>query len=290
MSGTLYLLPTVISEETLTTVIPADVREKARQIDHFLVEAAKTARHYLKDLDHPKPIASLSIVEIGHEPDPAKIDAWLAPLREGHDMAIVSESGCPGVADPGAQIVARVQAEGGRVVPLVGPSSLLLTLMASGLDGQHFRFTGYLPIADADRREALLSLERESARGETILFIETPYRNRAMLESLLEVLRPDTRLCVAQDVTGKNESIRTKTIAAWKAASEEERELLKVPTVFAFLAAPQRAAAKGKSASRPSARQPRGEKMEEDSRARTGGHGKGRSARGGAFRKNKTGR
>lgn len=290
MSGTLYLLPTVISEETLTSVIPADVREKARQIDHFLVEAAKTARHYLKDLGHPKPIASLSIVEIGHEPDLAKIDAWLAPLREGHDMAIVSESGCPGVADPGAQIVARVQADGGRVVPLVGPSSLLLTLMGSGLDGQHFRFTGYLPIADADRREALLSLERESARGETILFIETPYRNRTMLESLLEVLRPDTRLCVAQDVTGKNESIRTKTIAAWKAASEEERELLKVPTVFAFLAAPQRAAAKGKSASRPSARQPRGEKMGEDSRARTGGHGKGRSARGGAFRKNKTGR
>lgn len=290
MSGTLYLLPTVISEETLTSVIPVDVREKARQIDHFLVEAAKTARHYLKDLGHPKPIASLSIVEIGHEPDPAKIDEWLTPLREGHDMAVVSESGCPGVADPGAQIVARVQAEGGRVVPLVGPSSLLLTLMASGLDGQHFRFTGYLPIADAERREALLTLERESARGETILFIETPYRNRTMLASLLEALRPDTRLCVAQDVTGKNESIRTKTIAAWKAASEEERELLKVPTVFAFLAAPQRAAAKGKSASRPSARPPRGEKMGEDSRARTGGHGKGRSARGGAFRKNKAGR
>ena len=289
MSGTLYLLPTVISEETLASVIPADVREKARQIDHFLVEAAKTARHYLKDLDHPKPIASLSIVEIGHEPDPAKIDEWLTPLREGHDMAIVSESGCPGVADPGAQIVARVQAEGGRVVPLVGPSSLLLTLMASGLDGQHFRFTGYLPIADAERREALLSLERESARGETILFIETPYRNRTMLESLLEVLRPDTRLCVAQDVTGKNESIRTKTIAAWRAASEEERELLKVPTVFAFLAAPQRTQAKAKSAFRPSASVQRSEKMGEDSRARTGGHGKGRSARGGAFRKNKTG-
>ena len=290
MLGTLYLLPTVISEETLTSVIPVDVREKARQIDHFLVEAAKTARHYLKDLGHPKPIASLSIVEIGHEPDPAKIDEWLTPLREGHDMAIVSESGCPGVADPGAQIVARVQAEGGRVVPLVGPSSLLLTLMASGLDGQHFRFTGYLPIADAERREALLTLERESARGETVLFIETPYRNRTMLESLLEVLRPDTRLCVAQDVTGKNESIRTKTIEAWRRATEEERELLKVPTVFAFLAAPQRAAAKGKSASRPSARPPRGEKMGEDSRARTGGHGRGRSAPGGTFRKNKAGR
>lgn len=290
MSGTLYLLPTVISEETLTSVIPLDVREKARQIDHFLVEAAKTARHYLKDLGHPKPIASLSIVEIGHEPDPAKIDAWLKPLREGHDMAIVSESGCPGVADPGAQIVARVQAEGGRVVPLVGPSSLLLTLMASGLDGQHFRFTGYLPIADVERREALLTLERESARGETVLFIETPYRNRTMLESLLETLRPDTRLCVAQDVTGKNESIRTKTIEAWRRATQEERELLKVPTVFAFLAASQRAAAKGKSASRSSAREPRGEKMGEDSRAQTGGHGKGRSARGGAFRKNKTGR
>lgn len=288
MSGTLYLLPTEISEETLASVIPAEVRAKACQIDHFLVEAAKTARHYLKDLGHPKPIASLSIVEIGHEPDPAKIDEWLAPLREGHDMAIVSESGCPGVADPGAQIVARVQAEGGRIVPLVGPSSLLLTLMASGLDGQHFRFTGYLPIADADRREALLSLGRESARGETILFIETPYRNRAMLESLLEVLRPDTRLCVAQDVTGKNESIRTKTIAAWKAASEEERELLKVPTVFAFLAAPHRTQAKAKSAFRPSATARRSETMGEDSRARTGGHGTGRSARSGAFRKNRT--
>lgn len=288
MSGTLYLLPTVISEETLASVIPAEVRAKACQIDHFLVEAAKTARHYLKDLGHPKPIASLSIVEIGHEPDPAKIDEWLAPLREGHDMAIVSESGCPGVADPGAQIVARVQADGGRVVPLVGPSSLLLTLMGSGLDGQHFRFTGYLPIADADRREALLSLERESARGETILFIETPYRNRTMLESLLEVLRPDTRLCVAQDVTGKNESIRTKTIAAWKAASEDERELLKIPTVFAFLAAPHRTQAKAKSAFRPSATARRSETMREDSRARTGGHGTGRSARSGAFRKNRT--
>lgn len=288
MSGTLYLLPTVISEETLASVIPTEVRAKACQIDHFLVEAAKTARHYLKDLGHPTPIASLSIVEIGHEPDPAKIDAWLAPLREGFDMAIVSESGCPGIADPGAQIVARVQAEGGRVVPLVGPSSLLLTLMASGLDGQHFRFTGYLPIAYADRREALLALERDSARGETILFIETPYRNRTMLESLLETLRPDTRLCVAQDVTGKNESIRTKTIEAWRRATEEERELLKIPTVFAFLAAPQRAAATGKSASRSSAREPRGEKMGEDSRARTGGHGLGRSARSGAFRKNRT--
>ena len=119
MSGTLYLLPTVISEETLTTVIPADVREKARQIDHFLVEAAKTARHYLKDLDHPKPIASLSIVEIGHEPDPAKIDAWLAPLREGHDMAIVSESGCPGVADPGSGCLLSISL---RVVSLIPPT------------------------------------------------------------------------------------------------------------------------------------------------------------------------
>ena len=160
--------------------------------------------------------------------------------------------------------------------------------MASGLDGQHFRFTGYLPIADAERREALLTLERESARGETILFIETPYRNRTMLESLLETLRPDTRLCVAQDVTGKNESIRTKTIEAWRRATEEERELLKIPTVFAFLAAPHRTQAKAKSAFRPSATARRSETMGEDSRARTGGHGTGRSARSGAFRKNRT--
>lgn len=239
MPGTLYLLPTVISDTTHTAVIPAEVREKAKTIDHFLVEAAKTARHYLKDLGHPKPIAELSIVEIGHEPDPAKIDEWLVPLRAGKDVAIVSESGCPGIADPGAQIVARVQSEGGRVVPLVGPSSILLTLMASGLDGQHFRFTGYLPIAEDERKARLLELETASARGETILFIETPYRNRTMLDALTATLRPDTRLCVAQDVTGASESIRTRRIDEWRATPESEKNLLKIPTVFAFLAAPE---------------------------------------------------
>lgn len=239
MPGTLYLLPTVISDTTHTAVIPAEVREKAKTIDHFLVEAAKTARHYLKDLGHPKPIAELSIVEIGHEPDPAKIDEWLVPLRAGKDVAIVSESGCPGIADPGAQIVARVQSEGGRVVPLVGPSSILLTLMASGLDGQHFRFTGYLPIAEDERKARLLELETASARGETILFIETPYRNRTMLDALTATLRPDTRLCVAQDVTGASESIRTRRIDEWRAMPESEKTLLKIPTVFAFLAAPE---------------------------------------------------
>lgn len=238
--GTLYMLPTLISDNTMRGVIPTWVRERACTIDYFLVEAAKTTRHYLKALNHPKPIASLHIEEIGHEPDPAKINQWLEPLRLGHDVAIVSESGCPGIADPGAQIVARAQREGIRVVPLVGPSSLLLTLMASGLDGQHFRFVGYLPIAPDERRQRLIRLEKESAKGETILCIETPYRNQNLWETMVQTLRPDTRICVAIDVTGRHESIQTKTVTSWKETHQKSPVTLrKRPTVFAFLAQPE---------------------------------------------------
>lgn len=238
--GTLYMLPTLISDNTMRGVIPAAVRTRAQQIDYFLVEAAKTTRHYLKALEHPKPIASLHIEEIGHAPDPAKIHAWLEPLRQGHDVAIVSESGCPGIADPGAQIVAQAQREGIPVVPLVGPSSLLLTLMASGLDGQHFRFVGYLPIASDERRQRLMRLEKESAKGETILCIETPYRNQNLWETMVETLRPTTRVCVAIDVTGRHESIQTKSVSAWNELHQKNPvSLRKRPTVFAFLAAPQ---------------------------------------------------
>lgn len=238
MPGTLYCLPNLIAEGTLDAAIPPVVRERACSIRYFLVEAAKTTRAYLKLLGHPGPIADLKIEEIGHDPDPAMIDKWLAPILAGDDAAVVSESGCPGIADPGAQLVARAQEAGIRVVPFVGPSSILMTLMASGLDGQRFRFLGYLPIHPDERREAVRNLETESRRSETQLFIETPYRNNQMLASLLETLAPTTRITVATDVTGAHESIRTLSVKAWKALPNEARELPKLPTVFAFLAAP----------------------------------------------------
>ena len=239
MAGTIYCLPNLIADGTLEAAIPPAVRTRAADIRLFFVEAAKNARAYLKLLGHPGPISELRIEEIGHDPDPALIDRWLEPVLAGEDAAIVSESGCPGIADPGAQIVARAQELGLRVVPWVGPSSILMTLMASGLDGQRFRFLGYLPVHADERAAALKDLETQSRRSETQLFIETPYRNGAMLESLVSTLAPDTRVTVATDVTGEHESIRTMTVRAWAALTPEERALPKLPTVFALLAAPR---------------------------------------------------
>lgn len=238
MPGTIYCLPNLIADETLEAAIPPLVRTRAAGIRYFLVEAAKTARAYLKLLGHPGPIADLTIEEIGHDPDPAKIDRWLEPVLNGTDVAILSESGCPGIADPGAQIVARAQEKGLKVVPWVGPSSILMTLMASGLDGQRFRFLGYLPVHADERAAAIRDIEAQSRRSETQLFIETPYRNTAMLEGLLATLQPSTRLTVATDITGASECIRTLTVAAWKALPDDTRQLPKLPTVFALLAAP----------------------------------------------------
>lgn len=253
MPGTLYLLPNLVSEGEAADFLPASTLQTMRGIDRFLVEAAKTARAAIKAMGHPKPVSALAIEEIGHDPDPAAVDRWLAPVLAGEDAAILSESGCPGVADPGAQIVARAHALGIRVRPLVGPSSILLALMASGLDGQRFRFLGYLPIHEDERRDAIKALEERSRASETQLFIETPYRNTQMLASLLEALSPATRLTVATDITGSAESIRTLEVKAWRALPEEARTLPKLPTVFALLAqaaaapryAPQHAKRKG---------------------------------------------
>ena len=222
MSGTLYLIPCPISTSAPEETIPQRTLKVARSLDYFLVEAARTARGTLKSMGHPQPISTLTIEEIGHDPEAGKIDAWLAPVVEGRSAGIISESGCPGIADPGAQIVQRAHELGIRVVPLTGPSSLLLTLMASGLDGQRFRFLGYLPIHEDERRSAILAAEAASRASETQLCIETPYRNTAFLAGLIETLSPSTRLTVALDITGANEGIRTKTVADWKKATEEE--------------------------------------------------------------------
>lgn len=236
MPGILYLLPNLVSESEVADALPDGTLAAMRRIDRFLVEAAKTARAAIKTMGHPKPVSELVIEEIGHDPDPGKIDGWLAPVLAGEDAAILSESGCPGVADPGAQIVARAHALGIRVRPLVGPSSILLALMASGLDGQRFRFLGYLPIAEDERRAAIVNLERQSRASETQLFIETPYRNTHMLASLVKTLAPETRVTVATDIMGAGESIRTLHVREWKELDQAARTLPKLPTVFAVLA------------------------------------------------------
>lgn len=236
MAATLYLLPNRIAETDFADVLPEKSLAVLRRTRRFLAENARSARRFLKAAGHPDAIDTLDIIEIGHEPDAARYDEWLSPLTQDDapDTAIVSESGCPAVADPGAGLVRHAHELGIPVKPLVGPSSLLLTLMASGMNGQRFRFLGYLPIEKDVRREAILAVERDSARlSETELFIETPYRNNPMLAALAETLHPDTLITAATNVTGEGESIVTRTAAAWKKALPE---LPKLPTVFAVFA------------------------------------------------------
>lgn len=237
-TGTLYLLPTPLAAGTALATLPPPTVAIARRLDYFLAESAKSARAFLKEVGHPRPIAELRIVEIGHHPDPAAIDAWLAPLAGGVDAAIVSEAGCPGVADPGAGIVARAHSLGLRVRPLVGPSSLLLALMASGLNGQSFRFVGYLPQEPQALARRLRALERDSRGGETQLWIETPYRNERLLDAVLAHCAPDSRLALAIDLGSATECVLSRPIAAWRALGAAGRPSLhRRPTVFALLAA-----------------------------------------------------
>lgn len=234
--GTLYLLPTPIAEVPAEDVLPLRTIAVARRLDYFLAEDAKTARAFLKAVGHPRPIAELRIVEIGHAPDPARCEDWLRPVAEGIDAAIVSEAGCPGVADPGAELVAHAHALQLRVVPLVGPSALLLALMASGLNGQSFRFVGYLPRDTEALARRLRELEDASRAGETQLFIETPYRNERLFAAALSTCAPDTRLTVAVDLTSPDERIATRTIAQWRALpAANHPALARRPAVFALL-------------------------------------------------------
>lgn len=234
MAGCLLMLPVPISDSAAEEQLPSLTIETARRLDFFLAENAKSARAFLKKIGHPKPIAELSIVEIGHRPDPSQINKWLEPLAEGHDVGIVSEAGCPGIADPGAQVAQKAQEMNYRVRPLVGPCSMILALMASGMDGQNFRFCGYLPIKEPERSKAIKELEKRSSfgSGETQLFIETPYRNNQMLKDLLSFCGHQTQILVAMDITGPNEYIKTKTAEQWK---KENPVLPKLPSIFGIL-------------------------------------------------------
>jgi 16S rRNA (cytidine1402-2'-O)-methyltransferase len=235
VAGTLYLLPCPIAESSVDAVLPAEVKDIAHRVDYFLAENAKSTRAFLKAIDHPRPLRELTIVEIGHRPAAGAVAAWLQPVAAGRDAALVSEAGCPAVADPGAGLVAAAHARGLRVRPLVGPSSLLLALMAAGLEGQRFRFHGYLPIGATERAERLASLERASRAGETQFFIETPYRSSALFAAIVAVCEPQTRLCVAIDLTGPAEYVQTHRVVDWRhsvARPPVERQ----PAVFLLLA------------------------------------------------------
>jgi 16S rRNA (cytidine1402-2'-O)-methyltransferase len=216
--------------------------QRAQALRYFLAENAKSARAFLKRIAHPVPLQELQIIEIGHAPDATRIDAWLRPLRQGLDGAVLSEAGCPGIADPGDVLVARAHELGLRVSPLVGPNSIVLALMASGLNGQQFRFVGYLPAESAARVDALRALEAAARRGETQLFIETPYRNEKLFEAILATCAPHTRVAIAVDLTGEAEQIAARTVAAWRALPAEQRPaLLRRPAIFAIGAALERA-------------------------------------------------
>lgn len=235
MAGTLYLVPTPIADGAADIALPSATIAQARAVNYFLAENAKSARAFLKQIEHPRPVRELTIVEIGHAPDPSKIEEWLHPVAGGTDAALVSEAGCPAVADPGATLIAAAHRQAIRVCPLVGPSSLLLALMASGLNGQRFRFLGYLPVATAERSARIVAIERDSRNGETQLFIETPYRSDAMFDALLQTCSPATRLAVSVDLTGPAEFVRMRSIAEWR--NEKDRpSLARRPAVFCLLA------------------------------------------------------
>lgn len=232
MPATLYLLPTPLSEDTAPQVLPPQVLAAVGRLPYFLVENARTARRFVKSVAPSRVIEELRFTVIDKDSSDAEVRQALEPLvKQGIDAGILSEAGCPGIADPGAALVREAHRLSLRVVPLVGPSSLLLALMASGMNGQQFAFHGYLPIEKAPRVAAIKTLEREALqRQQTQLFIETPYRNGALFADLLAQLQPGTRLCVAADVTGAGEFIRTLRVADWRQLPVPE--LHKIPTVF----------------------------------------------------------
>lgn len=233
--GTLYLIPVPLGQSLAETVLPASVLHCAKHLKHFIAENAKSARAFLKSLPSATPLQQIEILELNEHTNVQRLPELLAPLLAGNDVGLISEAGCPAIADPGANLVALAQQADIRVVPLIGPSSILLALMGSGLSGQHFAFHGYLPVKDEDRRKKIQALEKDSRQEKRAqIFIETPYRNGSMLATLLAVCAPQTKLCIATDLTLSNQSIVTHSIAEWhrQALPDIDRR----PTVFVLQA------------------------------------------------------
>jgi len=235
MPGTLHLLPAWLSPDAPPeAVVPAKALERIRSLEAFIAEDAKSARAWLAACGHPQPMREISIVELNEHTPADRVSALLDGVVAGKDAGLLSEAGLPAIADPGAALVAAAHARGITVVPHVGPSSIMLALMASGLEGQRFRFVGYLPAQSAQRRTALGELERHSSKhSETQVFIETPYRNDAMLADLLQSCRPATRIAVAAELTSPREWIRMDTVKGWQA---RPTAIGKRPAIFLLLA------------------------------------------------------
>lgn len=228
--GIIYLIPTVLAEETAASVIPAQVAQCIAGLEYFMVENARTARRYIKTMAPEKIIESLQIVVIDKNASEAEVKKALEPVIKGKNAGIISEAGCPGVADPGAEVVKWAHRAGVKVVPLVGPSAILMALMGSGFNGQSFAFLGYLPIEKKDRVQAIRNLEKDMLqRDQTQIFMETPYRNNQLLTDLLQQLNPTTQLCIAANISGTNEFIKTTTIANWQGKLPD---IHKQPAVF----------------------------------------------------------
>lgn len=230
-AGKLYLLPVPLGDDAdPKTVLPETVARSIEFIDHYIVENEKTARRFIKAILPAKKQPDLKLSVLNKHTEASQHASFLQPAMEGKNVGLMSEAGCPGVADPGAAIVKLAHEKGIQVVPLVGPSSILLAMMASGMNGQSFAFNGYLPIDKGEKKNALKHYEKLSQeKGQSQLFIETPYRNNKLIEDLLQMLQPATHLCIAADITLPTEYIKTKTVALWK---KEKPDLHNRPCIF----------------------------------------------------------
>jgi 16S rRNA (cytidine1402-2'-O)-methyltransferase len=230
MSGKIYLIPTTLGESNPYKVITADVKPLIQSIKHYIVENTRSARRFIKQIDQDIVIDELTFIEINKRTRHTDLVNFMEFAAKGHDIGIMSEAGCPGVADPGAEAVKVAHQKGIEVKPLVGPSSILMSLMASGMNGQNFTFNGYIPIKQPSRNKAILYMEQQAIRYEqTQLLIETPYRNNSLISELLGTLANTTRLCIACDITLDTEFIKTKTVKEWKS---ETPDLHKRPAIF----------------------------------------------------------
>lgn len=229
-SPILYLIPSIIADDTVNEVITPQIRSVIQNIDYYLVEDIRTARRYISSLKTGRVIEELHFEVLNKKTKPEELKALFGPAKKGKNMGILSESGCPGVADPGALAVEYAHQQNIQVTPLVGPSSILMALMSSGMNGQKFCFHGYIPIDKQEAAKVIKSLELESRKNnQTQIFIETPFRNNQLLATMLDTLHGETKLCIAKDITGNAEFIKTKPVYRWK---KEKPELHKTPTIF----------------------------------------------------------
>ena len=223
------MIPMTLGADNPNWVIPQEVLEKTKTIRVFIVENIKTTRRFLRSIDPTFPIDDSQFFELNKRTQPEELYSFIQPAMEGKDIGVFSEAGCPGVADPGSEIVKIAHQKNIQVVPFVGPSSILMGLMASGFNGQEFSFHGYLPKERKDRIQKLKAMERNAYNGETQIFMDTPFRNQNVLEDLLENLKETTKLCIAANITTEKERIETKTIQDWK---KNKINLDKIPVMF----------------------------------------------------------